>query len=368
MATYTVNVFGDLDSSNGYATIAGTKTTTGGTNTYTSKPTIAVYVSSSRFDVRSKCEVTLNGTTVKSGYGSYTADIGDADTVNIRFAAVPSGSYTYYTCDIFTKKSSSGGSSGSGGGHYANIGSAAREIEVGTVRLNGVAREIESGMTLVGGVAREIAFSSAPAFADVTWEQVIIACQNNEVPDTWAVGDSKPMTINGTSYQIDIIGKNHDDYADGTGKAPLTFQMHDCYGTLYSINGTSVTKVAWGSSRMKKTELPGILKTMPSEVQSGIREVSKTARKTTNAETLFLLSEYEIFGRKTYAYTEEGSQYAYYADGNSTIKNFNGSARLWLTRSERNITEGSYGCVSINGGASSTNTDNKSGVAFGFCF
>ena len=66
-------------------------------------------------------------------------------------------------------------------------------------------------------------------FADNTWAQIIKACQKKIIPTTWKVGDQKAMTINGISYQIDIIGKNHDDYSDGSGKAPLTFQMHDCY-------------------------------------------------------------------------------------------------------------------------------------------
>ena len=66
-------------------------------------------------------------------------------------------------------------------------------------------------------------------FANNSWEEIIAACQSGNVPDSWSVGDSKAMTINGTNYQIDIIGKNHDTYTAG-GTAPLTFQMHDCYG------------------------------------------------------------------------------------------------------------------------------------------
>ncbi len=36
-----------------------------------------------------------------------------------------------------------------------------------------------------------------------------------QVPDTWNVGDSCMMAFGKKNYQIDIIGKNHDDYADG---------------------------------------------------------------------------------------------------------------------------------------------------------
>ena len=67
-----------------------------------------------------------------------------------------------------------------------------------------------------------------PVFANNDWATIIAACQRKQVPETWAVGDQKEMTI-GQPYMIDIIGKDHDTYADGSGTAPLTLQMHDCY-------------------------------------------------------------------------------------------------------------------------------------------
>lgn len=158
MATYTVNISGTLNSSYAYATLNGTKTTTAGTKTYTSKPTIAVYVSSSNSYARSNCKVTLNNSTVKNGYGSYTLDIGEADIVNITFASARSGSYTYYTCAITTETSTPPDPMAPHDGHNTNIGQVARQIEGGTVRLGGIGREIESGLVLANGVAREIEF------------------------------------------------------------------------------------------------------------------------------------------------------------------------------------------------------------------
>ena len=79
-----------------------------------------------------------------------------------------------------------------------------------------------------------------PVFAKNTWEKIIKACQDNEVPETWVVGSQKAMTINGVDYLIDIIGKNHDTYATG-GKAPLTFQMHDTYADDKAMNSSDTT-------------------------------------------------------------------------------------------------------------------------------
>ena len=211
-------------------------------------------------------------------------------------------------------------------------------------------------------------------FANNSWEAIIAACQRGNVPDSWAVGDSKTMTINGTDYQIDIIGKNHDTYTAG-GTAPLTFQMHDCYGTKYQMNSSNTNSGGWTSCAMRSTHLPAILALMPTEVQNGIREVNKLTSEgsqsstiNTTADKLFLLSEIEIFGSTTYSKAGEGSQYAYYSAGNSKVKNFSGSAYSWWERSPMGSSSTAFCRVYSNGTTSNANASASIGVAFGFCF
>lgn len=212
-------------------------------------------------------------------------------------------------------------------------------------------------------------------FADNTWAQIIAACQRGTVPETWAVGNQKTMTINGTSYQIDIIGKNHDDYADGSRKAPLTLQMHDCYATTYTMNSSNTNSGGWKDSVMRTTHLPAILTLMPTEVQNGIREVSKkvsvggaSSTIETVSDKLFLLDEVEIFGSISYSAAGEGTQYDYYKAGNSKVKKRNGSVVTWWECSPHRSSS-AYFCM-VNG-ISEADYDNASranGVAFGFCF
>ena len=211
-------------------------------------------------------------------------------------------------------------------------------------------------------------------FANNDWSAIIAACQSGSVPDSWVVGNSKTMTINGTSYQIDIIGKNHDAYTAG-GTAPLTFQMHDCYGTKYQMNSSNTNAGGWESCAMRTTHLPAILALMPSEVQAGIKEVNKltsagsqSSTINTTADKLFLLSEIEIFGSTTYSKSGEGSQYAYYSAGNSKVKNLSGSANVWWERSPYGSNSTSFCRVASTGGANNSNASSSFGVAFGFCF
>ena len=211
-------------------------------------------------------------------------------------------------------------------------------------------------------------------FADNTWEQIIAVCQKKIVPPTWKVGDQKAMTIGGTDYLIDIIGINHDTYAAG-GKAPLTFQLHDCYAATKKMNSSSTNSGGWTSCAMRSTHLPAILALMPTEVQNGIREVNKltsagnkSSTINTTADKLFLLGEVEIFGSTTYSAAGEGTQYDYYKAGNSKIKKRNGSATDWWDRSPDASISTLFCLVNRSGSAGGNFASGSYGVAFGFCF
>lgn len=208
-------------------------------------------------------------------------------------------------------------------------------------------------------------------FADNTWDQIIAVCQKKIVPPTWKVGDQKAMTIGSTDYLVDIIGINHDDYSDGSGKAPFTFQLHDCYGELKNMNSSRTNNGGWTSCVMRQTHLPAILSKMPTEVRNNIREVNKltsagnqSATINTTADKLFLLSEIEIFGSVSHSKSGEGTQYDYYKAGNSRAKD---GADSWWERGP-NGNDSTHFCFVLRGNASSSNANYATGVAFGFCF
>lgn len=215
-----------------------------------------------------------------------------------------------------------------------------------------------------------------PVFSKNSWADIIAACQSGQVPDTWVADGTcyKDMEINDTNYRIDIIGKNHDTYASG-GTAPLTFQMHDCYGTTYQMNSSNTNSGGWTNCAMRSTHLPAILALMPAEVKAAIKEVQKktsagsqsSSIQATN-DKLFLLSEIEIFGSTTYSFAGEGTQYDYYKAGNSKVKNRNGGACSWWERSPGSSTSTNFCSVYSNGVASAGGAGYSYGVAFGFCF
>ena len=258
--------------------------------------------------------------------------------------------------------------------HKTLVNGTVYTVKGGKCLVNGTVYSIKKGRTLIDGTGYDITFKPSydPVFANNTWEQIIEACHNNEVPETWKVTDQKSMTIGGEDYLIDIIGKNHDDYADGSGKAPLTFQLHDCYKLKKAMQKTTTNSKGWSRCDMRETDLPIILKQMPTEVQSGIREVNKLTSESytivTTADKLFLLSEIEIFGSDENSGKGEGTQYDYYKAGNSKVKNCIDSAIEWWERSPYNGNNRFYCCVNYKGASISRVANAVSGVPFAFCF
>lgn len=261
--------------------------------------------------------------------------------------------------------------------HKTRINGTAYTVKSGKCMVGGTVYNILKGRTLINGTGYDITFAPSydPVFANNTWEQIIEACHNNAVPETWKVADQKPMTINGVDYQIDIIGKNHDDYSDGSGKAPLTFQLHDCYTDAKQMNSSNTNSGGWTSCAMRSTHLPAILAKMPTEVQNGIREVNKLTSAglqsdviNTTADKLFLLSEIEIFGSVKYSKSGEGSQYAYYSAGNSRVKNRKGSAIGWGERSPLGGNSAGFCSVDKYGSTDFHDANFSFAVAFAFCF
>ena len=213
-----------------------------------------------------------------------------------------------------------------------------------------------------------------PNLAGNTWEQIIEACHSGNVPDTWVAGDSKTMTIDGVNYQFDIVGKNHDTYTAG-GIAPLTFGLHDCYGTKYPMNSSNTSSTGWDGSKMRTETLTAILAKMPVNIQNGIRAVNKlTATDGSNStiktasDKLFTFSEMEVYGSTTRSYSGEGKQYDYYKAGNSKIKKVGSTASKWWLRSPDMYNNYYFCAVNTDGSVSADSASISSGVCFGFCF
>ena len=229
----------------------------------------------------------------------------------------------------------------------------------------------ELGVTATTTQAISVISISA-VFAENDWASIIAACQNKEVPATWSVGDSCNMTINNRTYAIDIIGKNHDDYADGSGKAPLTFQMHTCYATQYKMNNDGSNSGGWAGCVLRSSGAFKTIKSkMPAEVVAAMKAVTKktaasgsSSTISTTEDTMFLLSELEVQGARTHSYAGEGTQYDYY----KTAANRDKNDTSWWLRSPRASSTTCFCATRYDGTADWIVASNTAGVAAAWCF
>lgn len=206
-----------------------------------------------------------------------------------------------------------------------------------------------------------------------SWDDISFISEKGVAASIWNVGDKKTININGTNYQAQIIGFNHDTKTEG-GTAGITFQLVDCLNEEFSMNVSNTNVGGWTKCSMRTYRMANLLTELPSALRNVIKAVNKltsagnqSATINTTSDKLFLLSEVEIFGSATNSKSGEGSQYAYYKAGNSKVKKFNGSARYWVERSPSKENNIEFCAVSDTGSASSTGGSTSTGVAFGFC-
>ena len=194
------------------------------------------------------------------------------------------------------------------------------------------------------------------------------------------IGDQVTLSLNGTGYAFDIIGFNHDTLTDtaaygeetSTGKAGITFQMHDLFATTYPMNSTSTNSGGWKSSAMRTSTMATMKGYMPIAWQAAIKPVNKasgtgggsSSGTETVSDNCFLLAEIEIFGSTTFSVSGEGAQYAYYKAGNSKVKN---EGDYWWGRSPVSGDSKGFCNVHPSGFANYSYPKNSYGVAFGFC-
>lgn len=209
---------------------------------------------------------------------------------------------------------------------------------------------------------------------DLSWSFIDSLSESGIAALSFNVGDKKTISIDGTDYQIQIIGFDHDTKTAG-GTAGITFQLVDCLSSTYKMNSSATNSGGWTSCSMRTSTMATLLSQLPSELQNVLKAVdkqtyagSKSDTINTTSDKLFLLSEVEVDGSAIY-YTQpgEGSQYDYYKAGNSKSKKVNGSASFWWLRSPNRFQIPSFCVVDGSGKTTAYDANVASGVSFAFC-
>ena len=219
--------------------------------------------------------------------------------------------------------------------------------------------------------------------SDITNETSVIYLDNGDIHRKVSIGDQVTLSLNGTNYAFDIIGFNHDTLTNAseygnttkTGKAGITFQMHDLFEAYYEMNSSNTNSGGWKSSAMRTSTMATMKGYLPAAWQTAIKPVNKASGtgggSSSGTETVsdgcFLLAEIEVFGSTTFSVSGEGTQYAYYKAGNSKLKKMGGYDNDWYERSPNSGSSKDFCIANKYGDADIYNATLHPGVAFGFC-
>ena len=173
------------------------------------------------------------------------------------------------------------------------------------------------------------------------------------------------------------MGKNMDDLADGSGKAGLTFGMTQLMASTRQMNSSNRNSGSFAGSAMYSWLSGTIYPNLPAELKDAIKAVNKKTSSgggssviRTDAMYLWLFSEIEVFGKTTYSYAGEGTQYPYFATAAERIKRLSngaGAASYWWERSPYASGSNAFCGVATSGAANVYGASGSHGVCFGFC-
>lgn len=263
-------------------------------------------------------------------------------------------------------------------------------------------------------------FVPAKATLDtMSWADIRKVSDAGIAKDYWAVGDAKGLQINGTVSATSInqkvyafiLGFDHNSGREGTNRIHFQIGKTAATGTqicfvdaqyanwngTFTMNGSTSSNNTnaggWNGCSMRNTLLsqnplsPGsksFMAALPSDLRAVMKSVTKYSDNTggtTNAASaitattdyLFLLSEWEVQGARTYASQYEQNyqqRYAYYANGNSKVfyrHSATGSTAFWWLRSVNAGYSNFFCFVDTDGGADYGYSGVSRGVAPAFC-
>lgn len=297
--------------------------------------------------------------------------------------------------------------------HKTLISGTAYDITGGKTLVSGTSYSVKNGKALIGGTAYDISFLPpiGTALNDCTWEEIRAISDAGLASSYFSVGDRKAVILSGTvgslslsgTYYCYIIGIDHNSSVEGSaihfqfgytaasGGVHIAF-VDSGYNSIksssssyyFNMNSNYSNSGGWASSRMRNTIIPAFVACMPTALQNVLKPVTKysdntggTSNKdsyvTATTDSVFLLSELEVFGTTNYAnYAERNyqTQYAYYSAGNSKVKyqhSSTSSTAHWWLRSVHAGSSSNFCHVYTSGNTNYRDARYSIGFAPAFC-
>lgn len=241
------------------------------------------------------------------------------------------------------------------------------------------------------------------SLANNTPDIIAAAAKSGQAANYWSVGDKVGIAVNGsfgglsynnTVYAF-ILGFNHNSSVEGGNSIHFQFgktaagvdiafvNSYGSTGTGFCMNTSNTNSGGWNNSYMRKTICPAFLTALPTAWRNIIAACTKYSDNTgggsntasyvtATSDKIWLLSEMEVQGTRSYANSAEANyqkQYDYYKNGNSKVKyqhTATTNACYWWLRSVY-ASSAHYFCrVGTDGSADSSYAYSSRGFAPGF--
>lgn len=217
------------------------------------------------------------------------------------------------------------------------------------------------------------------------WATIATNAANGTAADVYQIGARKeiPFEIDGTSYtaDVEIIAFNHDDLADGSGKAPITFFCKDLPDLKIRFNSSNTNIGGWEASEAREFCNSTLFAAFPEELQAVIKEVNKISDGgidnkvlVTTADKTWIASYDELAcPENKYNLSGQGEAYSStFTEDNESRKKYlasEGTTAGYITRSSymNDNSKGMILRITNSGGIYSDLAFNYFNIAFGFC-
>lgn len=198
----------------------------------------------------------------------------------------------------------------------------------------------------------------------ITWEEISEAVKTGRAAEVLSVGDEISETLT-TGEEVVFVVAGIDIYAE----KQVIFSLKDCLAEEYYMNKTWPNKGGWPTCGMRKYLNNDILKTLPENLRAVIIPRTLTTNDGEATDSLWLFSEYEIFGADWCDKDPGDRHIPYYENPGNRCKGLgkNGTAYAWWERSPNATSAATFCFVNSDGVAGYYNASSARGVCFGFC-
>lgn len=239
----------------------------------------------------------------------------------------------------------------------------------------------QSGLNYVNGVPndwdimKEIGKAISDASSSITANTTEPIYVNKGSSWAYKITPGDTIAVNGNLYAVMGFNNqkltNTSSYGGNNTYAGLTFGMVDCCGK-YPMNSSHTNEGCWGASLMRTSTMESLKTGMPSTMakvripyyeRNGLLPLN-------NDDYMFLPAEKEVYGARSYSPIVEANaltQFAYYKNGGSMIKNYDGSAAWWWLRSVYSSDNAQFCCMAVEGSAAVNEAGFLGGAAPCFC-